>query len=53
MDLLRWLAPSAARQRRRKPGVTTDSQKDRMLAARALRATLSPHLLRDIGADDG
>jgi hypothetical protein len=27
--------------------------KGRMLAARALRSKLSPHLLRDIGADDG
>ncbi len=55
MDILRWLARSAARLRwRRASGNSTiDSQKDRMLAARALRSQLSPHLLRDIGADDG
>jgi hypothetical protein len=53
MDILRWLARSAARLRRLMAGRTTDNRQDRMLAARDLRTRLSPHLMRDIGMDDG
>ncbi|WP_155838169.1 hypothetical protein [Hyphomonas beringensis] len=50
-----WLAQLAARLwpfgRTRK----TDSnpQKDRAVAARALKTRLPPHLRKDVGADDG
>ncbi len=55
MDIWKWLARSAAGLRWRRAGGTSaiDTDRDRARAARALRTRLSPHLLRDIGADDG
>jgi hypothetical protein len=53
MDILRWLARSAARPRWRSADRTTDIEKQRRLAAKALSTRLSPHLMRDIGLDDG
>ncbi len=53
MHILRWLARSAARLRRRCTGRITDIEDQQRLAAKALRTRLSPHLLRDIGLDDG
>jgi hypothetical protein len=53
MDIIHWLARSAARLNWRKPALPKDTRHQRALAARSLRTRLPAHLLRDIGADDG
>jgi len=53
MKLIELLAHAASRLRRNKaPLSQSDPQRDRRIAARALRDRLSEHLRRDIGADD-
>jgi hypothetical protein len=55
MDILRWLARSAARIARLRPGAAKprNIEQDRAAARRSLRTQLPPRVLRDIGLDDG
>jgi hypothetical protein len=53
MDIIHWLARSAARLTWRKPVTPNDTHRDRALIARSLRTRLPAHLRRDIGVDDG
>jgi hypothetical protein len=53
MDIRKWLARAASFDDRLRRKADPDSQIQRRLAKRSLAARLPPHLLKDIGADDG
>ena len=53
MDILKWLARAAGFDDRSRRKADLDPQFQRRLAKRSLETRLPPHLLRDIGADDG
>jgi hypothetical protein len=53
MDILRWLARAAGFDGRLRRKANQDPQLQRRQAKRSLALCLSPHLLKDIGADDG
>ncbi|MDP3737341.1 MAG: hypothetical protein Q8R02_08120 [Hyphomonadaceae bacterium] len=54
MDIMKWLARVAGSNDRSRPRARPpDTQHDRELAKRSLETRLPPHLLKDIGADDG
>ena len=53
MDILKWLARVASFDDRPRRKAEPDPNIQRRLAKRSLASRLSPHLLKDTGADDG
>jgi hypothetical protein len=53
MDILKWLARAAGSDDRLRRKADPDLQFHPRQAKRSLASRLPPHLLRDIGADDG
>ena len=53
MNILKWLARAAGCNDRLRREAAPDPQSLRRLAKRSLASRLPPHLLKDIGADDG
>ena len=53
MDILKWLARTAGSNDRLRRKADPEPQFLRSLAKRSLAPRLPPHLLKDIGADDG
>ena len=53
MDIRTWLARAAGFNDRPRRKAERDPQNQRRLAKRSLASRLPPHLLKDIGADDG
>jgi hypothetical protein len=53
MDILKWLVRTAGFDDRLRRKADPEPQIHRRLAKRSLASRLSPHLLKDMGADDG